>query len=500
MNRLHYIIVALGITMLFAGSCSNPEKQFQKSLATATVDKFISLSEFENLTGLLGKTLSSKKQVNIGTFVIGSEEDLITYLSEIKKCTVESLPAKVPVGFKKFYVFLENSVSMRGYIGNGNPNFAEPILALFECGDETTEFTTAYAGAKSGNNPSVNFVEIPQSDFFANITGGKFITADASPLDKMLSEAVGKILPESGDVSESVFCFITDGIMSGSNAEIVADREFTKKNLPVLEKRIRDAIGTASKQDLHCVVYRLETFFNGDYYDYQNTKHYISGDRPYFMILVGHRENLSKIENRLAKESNFTRKSPNRFASYEVASLQTLTKGTLRAIPGQNGQVKHQTIIEYKAQQAINMPVVFAIQLNLNNLPGYYQDINELHSHLYLSYTDNLSGTKVRIPFTDWPMNVIENMGNNVYRLTISLEPEILQKMMASGEMTLTLPGHQDNWYRDYSCDDDTKINAGDKTTFALDRFMGGIMKGFGFSNTEAIPDAISFKFYVKKK
>lgn len=492
-----YLCIA---TLFLMVSCGNPEASLKKAIVQFAADKVITQAEMDNLAGLLEKTSKNVSGVQIGTEQIKTKEDLIAYLQNVKGCEIEGLEKSVPVAFDNFYIFLENSVSMKGYVGTGNPNFAEPILALFECGDENTVYTTAYSGAKGIANPEVVFNNIPQPVFLSNITGGKFISGEASPLDKMITEAVNKITPESGNISNDVFCFITDGILSGTNAEIAANREFTKNNLPLLEKRIRDAFSIACKRNMHCVVYRLETPFMGTYFDYKNGHHAIKGDRPYFMIIVGHKENLAKIENRLAKESNFTSKTPERFASYDVASLKTLTDALLRTKPGQNGVLKGRSTIEYDGKQAINAPVVFVVQVNLNTLPAYYCDVDELHSNLTVSYKDNISGTDVKIPYSAWPKDYIEDVGNNVYRFTISLEPEVIKKMNINGEMCLSLPGHQIEWYRTLACSDDTAIMAGDRTTFALDKFMGGIMKGFGYEDMENLPDAINFRFNVKRK
>lgn len=488
-------------TVLLAIACSNPEETLRKEIIQKASDKIIVETEWQQLEQMLNDCIKKNPAgIKIGTETIKDLEDLAVYLEDVKGCMIEGREPVIPVGLHNFYVLLENSMSMKGYIGNGNPNFAEPILALFECGDDETEFTTAYVGAKGKTNPEVVFTIVPQGEFFSNIAGGKFISGESSPLDKMLTKAVDEITPEDGKEVEDVFCFITDGILSGTNAEILANKSFTKNNLPILEKRIRDAVSLAQKRNMHCIVYRLETPFNGTYYDYMNAHHAVSGVRPYYMVLIGHQDNLEKIEKRLAKESNFTSKSPERFASYDVASLKTLTDATLRAKPGQIGKIYGRTTVVYDAKQATSIPVVFVIQLNLNSLPEYYQDVAELYSNVSLSYRDNVSGTEVKIPYSTWPVGYIEDVGNKVYRFTVSLAPEVIKKMSADGEMCLSLPGHQVDWYRTYSCEDDTGIFAGDRSTFALDKFMGGIMKGFGYEDTESLPDAIRFKFNVKKK
>ena len=488
--------IALVLGLLLVYSCSNPKDTFTKALLSAAQDKAISQTEMENLDRLLSNALLKNKQgFKIGTKDIKGHDDMVAYLAAVKHCDpIYGVMPEKNVGFKNFNIIMENSKSMSGYIGKGNPNFAEPIIALFQCGNDTTVFNPKYASA-DGDTDEVQFKEATQETFLTSITSGKFVTGVASPIDRILSSAVDEITENYENVVEDVFCLITDGIMSGTNAEIVSDRDFTKKHLPVLENRIRTAVSKAQKLGLDCLVYRLETPFSGTYYDYKNGHHALNDIRPYFMILFGDRVNLESIEAALAKESNFTSKSSSRFASYEVASLKTIKRATLRRLPGQNGVTKG-AIVEYTPD---NTPVAFNIQLNLNSLPSYFLNDKALRKELQLTYTDKTSGTEVSIPNEDWLDNITFDSDTKIFDLTVLIDPDYLKKMTLEGPMHLSLAGHQDNWYKTMSCDDDTSIVPGDVTTFALDRFMGGIMKGFGYDDTESLPDAIDYKFNIKK-
>lgn len=463
---------------------------------SAAQDKVVSQAEMENLDGLLSNALLKNRQgLKIGTKVIKGHDDMVSYLAEVKHCDpIYGVMPEKKIGFNNFNIIMENSMSMAGYIGKGNPNFAEPIIALFQCGNETTVFNPKYASAK-GKTDEVQFNETTQEAFLTSITSGKFVTGVASPLDRIISSAVDQITENYEDTVEDVFCLITDGILSGTNGEIANNRDFTKNNLPVLENRIRSAVSKAQKLGLDCLVYRLETPFCGTYYDYKNGHHAVNDVRPYFLILIGDRVNLEAIEASLSKESNFTSKSPNRFASYEVASLKTIKRATLKRLPGQNGVTKG-AIVEYTPD---NTPVAFEIQLNLNSLPSYFLNDKALRKELKLTYTDKTSGTDVTIPNEDWLDDITFDSDTKIYDITVLIDPDYLKKMTLEGPMHLSLAGHQDDWYKTLSCDDDTSIVPGDVTTFALDRFMGGIMKGFGYDDTESLPDAIDYKFNIKK-
>lgn len=451
-----------------------------------------------NLDSQLSKALLKNKQgIIIGTKEIKNHDDMVVYLSEVKHC--DSIFGVAPVkniGLRNFYVFMENSMSMAGYVGKGNPDFAEPIIALFQCGADTTTFSIAYACSKGNTDPEVRFVESTKDAFLSSITSGKFVSGVSSPLDKIISSSVDKITEDYSDNVEDVFCLITDGILSGTNSEIASNREFTKNNLPVLEDRIRGAVAKAKNLGLDCIVYRFETPFVGTYFDYKNGQHKLNGTRPYFMILIGDRTNLERIEGSLQKETNFRSKDPKRFASYDVTSLKTIKRATLKRLPSQNGVAKG-SYIEYTPDNVT--PVAFGIQLNLNSLPEYYLNENALRSDLRFTYKDKTSGTEVEIPTGDWLDNIEFDPDTKIYDFTVVVDQEYLKKMNLNGDVQLTLSGHQDDWYRALSCDDDTTINENENTTFALNKFMGGIMKGFGYDDTNSLPDAINYKFIIKK-
>lgn len=507
-TRFSTITIIFLSLFFFLTACSykRSKEKFSQEVSIAASDKVISQEELSKLDASLNKILSkTHKGVKIGRQEISGHDDLVEFLAGNKKCKVEGITSEGPKKIDEFYILMENSISVKGYIGKGNPDFAAPILALFECGDDDTEFNTAYIGSVN-NSKDVEFFEISNEDFLSNITNGKFVTGISSPLDEMISKSVDKILEdkdgdddaEESELADDVFCFITDGILSGSNAEIAHNKNFTINNLPLLEKRIRDAVSKAKDNNLHCLVYRLETQFDGVYFDYMNCRHTIKGIRPYYMILVGAESNLVNIENKLSKETNFTNSSPRRFASYDVSLLKTLTKAQLKRIAGQNAVVKGK-IVEFDPSKAKTEPVVFSIQMNLNSLPEYYLNVSDLSNDLELVYTDKVSGVEVKLPASEWLDDIDSDETTGTYNFVVSLDPEYLNKMALKGDVRLCLRGHMDDWYEKFSSKDDSHISSGDINTFALDKFMGGIMKGFGYESQSSIPDAICYTFTVKR-
>ena len=504
-KHLFLLLIPMAVML---GSCRNPEADFKMSLAQKCADKYIDESELSGLDGQLAKAMKKNRQgVKLGTDVIKNHESLIDYLVTKKECEVTGMEAAREVKFENLYILLENSVSMQGYVGDGNPDFAEPIIALLQCDAGLKH--TAYAGATGNSNPRVNFQFIPQDDFLQNITQGRFISSVASPLDKMIDAAVEMIVEEAVDsvdvaddiVVNNVFCLITDGLLSGTNSEIAGNREFTKHSLPLLEDRIRTAVEKADNYGLHCLVYRLIAPFSGTYYDYRNIKHLgFVGPRPYYMLMIGDKVNLEKIEGTLAKETNFTKHPSQRFASYDVTSNKTLTKATIAHEIGQTAITASGKSIKYNPAKLKVDPVVFTIKMQLKEIPSYYLDTNSLYRNLVLRYHDAPSKLDVTIPVESWLQDITFDEDTKTYVFTVQIDNDYLKKMVANQTpIHFLLPGRQDGWYRELSVSDDTTIANGDTSTFGLDRFMGGIMKGFGYQDATNIPDAISVKLTLEK-
>ena len=475
------------------------EKEFRSAVMAAAGDRVIDADEFANLVSIASKRPGG---VTIGNCLVRDAATLAEYCGKMGWKVLEA-ESENPFLFTSLNIYLENSKSMKGYIGaKGNGDFAAPIIALFHSGDDDTVYKTFYAGAKNDQSDAVAFKSVPEIDFKKTLTGGNFAVVKTSPLHNILAGAIDELVASSEDSNriESVACVITDGILSGSNADIVKDRNYTITHLPFLEDCIRSAVDRAHKLGLHCLVYRLETTFDGDYYDYRNGIHKIKGEqRPYYMIMIGAEKNLKKIETKLGKEDNFSKYEPARFASYDVAGLQTVKQGKLSPMPNGNVTAVTNAIgsfsVKYDSPHVNQLnPVCFRLQLQLASLPAYYLDDDEMEDALEMSYVDVSSGQKVVIPTENWLADLEENETTKTFTLDIRLANEDIRKI-GNSKVSIVLPGHEDNWYETMSSDDDTAIYPGDESTFALSYFMGGIMKGFGYMSQTAIADAVDFTF-----
>ena len=470
----------------FFCSCSGNSSAFITNLRNFSADKNVTEVEFASLKGFLAR---SPKGFYVGDIHISTEQDLISYLHSIGiTASAGALAVSPDVTFDTLRIYLENSASMKGYSNAGNPEFTAPIIALFNTGDADTKIMTGYVGADSQGDAELSPVK--RSVFESSLANGKISTGVSSPIDRIMSMVI-----DSTSIS-TVSCIITDGILSGSNSEIQRDREFTIKNLPLLEQRIRDAVRKAHEKGLSMIIYRLETEFSGVYFDYKNSRHTLSGqERPYYMIFFGQQSNLEKVRSRLASESTFD--PDNLIVSYEMGAFAPMTKALLLKMPG----TADVTVVPAKSAVIVKgnpmVPVDFKVRLAMKSLPSYYDDEDILEQFVRFYYIDESYSTEV--DRSDFIQNIEEaDEALHTYDVTFQMGNDFISSFSGNRECHLVLPGFADPWYMEYSTEDDTDIEEDDmENTFALKYLVGGIFKGLDVQLPE---NAIDVKIILQKQ
>lgn len=474
--RTFGLIMAILLTVV---SCGYSGSDFQKDVISFCIDGKITDGEF---TALLNRIITDGQPSGF-TFIdagnkitIANEQDLIAYLNakDIYGPSAK-LAAQSSVEFNELSILMDSSASMKGYSApNGNRDFTAAIVSIFSAVSPEVEIESAYIGANAKNEVMVSKIE--KGQYQAQITNGKVVTGAGSQLDKILD-----YVADENDEDE-VTCLITDGILSGTNAEISANREFNVKNLPLLENRVRLAAKEAKKEGLDFLIYRLVTSFTGNYYDYQNRVHKLSGvDRPYFIIIAGNKVNLQRFDFGLRKSDGFN--PTHSIATYNMQMAETIKNGSIIKLPGSpDYSIKpvNSTLVFKKVPP---VPVTFKYRVNLNALPQYYMEVGTLRNILKLTYTD--AQTNVVVDKSNQIIDVsVFDAALGTYDVTIEFAPDFLQRCPARLQMNLSAEGFINNWYQVYSNNDDRDIeNDVTATTFALETLVGGIIKGIDVQN-----------------
>ncbi len=468
-----YIILSVLFVYLVSCGGNTIRQEFDAQLERAVKDDRITKKEFNRLTAFLERAEESKTEL---APKVTSEEDLVQYLKEIYPELVfeEGIEKETAVKLSSINIFLENSASMKGYFpSGGNVDFTNPIMCLFNLGNVSVN--TAYIGQK--------VVEVDNETFQSQLANGKIANEPGSPLPEIF-----EIIIASTDVSQ-ISCLITDGIMSGTNAEIKANREFNYNNRPVLQQRVRKAVEKARDKGLCVLIYRMESPFNGTYYTYRNTPVKLKeAIRPYYIFIFGEKRALEAVSYKLGNERAF---SPTHTQLTGIFP-ESVTNYKLKPEKGQE-YVADKTSITYKSNPGKDAK--FGVRADLSGLPSYILDPEQLEK--YATLTLIYSGSTKESDYPDLIESVeVADEKNGIYQFNIEMPQALLQKLPVT--VRLTLPMLRNPWYKSFSLDNDVEMNNENTKTFALDYLMDGIINGM--EPTASVEDFMKIEVPIKKR
>lgn len=499
LKRLCGIYGILAIVVLAVNGCGGKTSQwvktFNNQLRITTADQVVTDQEFKSLSGFI-KTRPAGALVDGKE--IATEDDLVALLVDrgITGDAQAIVSRLVTAPFSELRIMLENSASMTGYTGSGNPSFTAPIIALFNGIDKDTEVITGYVHDKGNDQCEYQVVET--GDFQKDLANGKIQTATSSPIDQIL----GLIAENAND--STVTALITDGIVSGTNQEILSTlpaRDWTIKNIPLIEQRVRTAASLMKEKDQDFILMRFETEFKGDYYNYKNLRENFKTNivRPYFIILIGRRNHLAEMCGKLVKENNF--RPTHILCSYASDNIPTVAKGLLTVAPAPGMPLPKVKIdnagTSIKFKKPLAYPFTFKCRVILSaDVVSKYNDVDFIKENLKFEYKDLMSGAMVDKAEMIYDVTGVPGQPN-AYDICIQADADFVNSISGIRQMHLFLPVVADSWYKDFSVSDDTEEGWDTSNTFHLDTFVDGFIKGFDMdNNTKSL---IDIKINLKK-
>ncbi len=202
---------------------------------------------------------------------------------------VQNVPnsQEMPLCPKTSMFMLDKSVSMRGY---------------FESSDSRIRGIISQYINLSTNN-SIHFFDTKKSDaiekvkFSDMLRNGSKLDAQESNLKDMLQEMVD----QSGNMDVSML--LTDGILSGSNAQINDDREYNIKHRDWMKNEIKKIF--SDSKDICALVIKYGAKFKGKYSCYNNASKDLNDiERPYYIIAVGKWKYIKYMEQELTNTNS----------------------------------------------------------------------------------------------------------------------------------------------------------------------------------------------------
>lgn len=192
-------------------------------------------------------------------------------------------------------VYLEISGSMNGYVNGGTSTFQQ-VVKEYLSGINNAGFASAvnyyYVGSRitpKGNDLTNYITRLTPSSFNA---AGSGATTDIGGLFKTILGSMD---------SNTISIFISDCIISpGSNTNTAAYARGQMTD-------VRDAIVSYTNQykDLACLVYQIDSEFNGRYFDYQNHPRNVNMQRPFYIWVFGHTAHVAMMKLQYVPDRDF---------------------------------------------------------------------------------------------------------------------------------------------------------------------------------------------------
>lgn len=209
-------------------------------------------------------------------------------------CTkLNPAPEETSVPCKKLKVYLENSLSMDGYM----KGFTEFNTNLQNITFAAERATGAGATELSYRNSLVHPFKGNIKDFVKNATNtGMFPKGSrgTTNTEEIMKDVI------AGTKAGEVSLFFSDCVYSPSETN-----ETAVNSLGLLRNAMQRAVGDKLKDDptFSVLLYRFTSTFAGHYFDINDDSVFLSRkERPYFVWVFGRREHLAKIYRAMAEE------------------------------------------------------------------------------------------------------------------------------------------------------------------------------------------------------
>lgn len=351
-------------------------------------------------------------------------------------------------------VLVENSGSMFGYISSGN-DFDRSLSSLLT-GIKVSEYSDSISLHYINSKTFRQNVDIPTFIKNTNIHNaqtwpGNLTRTDMCVLFDTVTSYVNK---------NTISIFVSDCIFSpgpGVNAQNYIGAEKDCITLTINQK--------LKNQNLAFIVYRLISDFRGNYFDCQDNPTFIDNQRPYFIWIIGTKENIaafkqkistSKIEGQLQNSYTiFKSEINNSYAVQQnpkIGSFERITPKTIKRTRKDNGSKKF----------------MFSVGVDFSSL---------LVDETYLTNPGNY-----KISNPNYSIEIIKRqIGNHTHLIKITTTANIISPT----KLTIQLKNKIPDWVDKFSDESCTNINDEGmmQKTFGLNQIIQGIYAAYNYDD-----------------
>ncbi|MDE6130585.1 MAG: hypothetical protein K2F74_03235, partial [Muribaculaceae bacterium] len=264
-------------------------------------------------------------------------------------------------------IIFDASSSMKGYVdATVNGDFPGVIAELNGAGKRSSAYV-------------FDVKKTPVSNFLSKLQHKDIKWANESDLFGMVSE----IFNSANSNPANCYALVTDGIMSGSNAEIKADPTYNISKPAILECKI-DSIVKRQPLDknLSLLVVSCQAPFNGTYYAYDNSKKTLKNEpRPFYVLIAGGTAQINYLAKNMQKRNGMN--------MIQYGAVYPMSIGT---------NAKRQKS-NFKYDKSVDGDLTAT--LNIENLPAYAKNINYLRKNLEIVKTGRKGNKTTLRPETE---------------------------------------------------------------------------------------------------
>lgn len=382
----------------------------------------------------------------------GPGEDPISLIGPIE-------PAKSGI---KATIYFDNSASMKGY-ADANQNAYLDVLSDLRGFYPNTN--AIIGGENIPGNELIDRIRLHQIDYSKESLLYHDIEMIASHAQKEIKNSKNKLLP--------INFYLTDGIMSGSDAQIRKDSEYNKIHAQDLQNQIREVL--VGKDAIGVSLYQFTSQFVGEYWAYDNSHSSLNSMRYFYVMAIGSRPALSNFKQKVDsinanRSETYSKFTP--IAQWHAIDNQIINTNLL---VGPSGAVNFNgSEYTYKPKVINNQGGFVSFNLDAIVFRNYY--IENMDTLACKSMVE-IDGRQIK------DINVIWDKKAHAFTFRIPIG-----KLAKENTVCLTIPRLRHKWIDNSSVPDDKyMLRMPDLRTFLFDKFMQGIQSGISGASAPTI-------------
>lgn len=378
------LLISLGL--FFLPSCNNYDNALKKKIIKFSSDRVIDEKEYKELKDYV----IAHSEYNDYERISGNDTLIVMKIKTLLKDTTVLIKSPIydNVKLQSIQFYIETSASMGGYM-NGKTKFKDIVLEL------VGNLQTTFQSIRFIPNTVMDTIRTykDESSYRDSLSKSKFRFEGNSPLDKMFD-----VISTKGNIDDVCF-LVTDAIMSGTNHQILIDREYNRTNNMLLKtdvQRIFSKLNEKFKGKYGVSVFAFKSNFNpggrNPYYTYTNRPVPNSfKERPFYLFVFGHSDLVKQVIEKMGKIESFKPQEELHFGSGNlVTNTGVVFKSYLSNTEKGACIIQSDESVKCDITPSTSHPVKFAVGLNLENLPKYASEKSYLDSNVKVASSNRI--------------------------------------------------------------------------------------------------------------